>query len=99
MPKLIASTALLVSLAGCAMSDEGYPIHAGYEIHGVAAPWGPVYFGDEPASAFIVAHEMCHLERIRDYGMTAFYIRYFADKAFACQEERECGFFGPHPAC
>lgn len=99
MGKTLVVAASLMLASACA-SDE-LPRIDGHEVQAVAAPWGPVYFGQATPSPSIVAHEKCHMKQIYAYapGPAAYYIRYVRDKRFACQQERECGWYGPHPMC
>ena len=97
MAKAFLVTAVM-GLSGCATTD-GYPMVEGYAIHGVALPGGPVYFGPDPPSDNLIEHEWCHIRRMREYGILPFYSKYFLDDEWACQEERACFFFDPHPKC
>jgi hypothetical protein len=94
----IRLVALASALAGCAVSEAGYPVYGDFEIHAMALPNGPVYFGWSKPSPATMSHEWCHIERAKAYGKW-FYARYMLDPVFACQEERECGWKYAHPAC
>ncbi len=101
MRVLVVGVALVA--LGCAsgyrVDEEGRPIVAGTQIDAVATPLGPIYFGPAMGDARTVAHEMCHVRRARKMGWGRYYYRYLSDPAWACSEERVCGWYGRHPVC
>ena len=79
--------------------DIPLPQWRGYEISAVATPWGPIYFGESMYDPQIRQHEWCHIQRMKKIGTVKFLYRYSTDRAWACQEERICGWTGVHPMC
>lgn len=84
----------------------------GYSIAGLATPLGPIFFCGYEQDEQIVAHEMCHIERMEEFGVVSYALRYGVAmdvlrlpeqrekwREWACREERICGYDGPHPVC
>lgn len=89
---------VLPLLAGCAVSDEGYPILRGEPTAGIATPWGPIMFGTAASNPSMVEHEYCHIRRAEIMHWPTYYARYLSDPDWACSEELICNWPG-HPAC
>ena len=63
----------------------------------LTTPWGVVYFTDNP-SDFLMDHEQCHYQRLKEIGPLVFYLDYFFGGA--CAEEVRCGADpANHPVC
>jgi len=90
-----------VLLVGCGFTgvQDGMPLIRNMQVSAIATPWGVLYFGGSETNARIVAHEACHIERMRKLGAIRYYWDYVTSTEWACQEERRCGWRGPHPAC
>ena len=98
---LIVAITLLLMACGSydGTTEDGYPIWEGWVIVGIATPWGPIYFGGDEAPPEVTEHEWCHIRRAEELGWLKYYLLYFSDPVWACQEERWCGVDGPHPVC
>lgn len=108
--RFIVCAALAFLMLGCTsyggMTEDGRPVWEGTAVEGVAAPWGPVYFGDEPPPESTIAHEWCHIRRWQErwgpFGWAHYYVMYglsmMGDREWACNEELACG-VKSHPVC
>ena len=79
--------------------QNGYPVIRGVAVTAIATPLGAIYFGDSEKHISVVQHEECHLRKMRKMGAIDYYTRYVTSSEWACNEERRCGWLGPHPAC
>lgn len=56
----------------------------------ITTPAGIIYTEENPPE-WLVKHEECHLQKAREMGGYEYWLKYYGDPKWGCDEERRCG--------